>query len=398
VRFRELLATVAWALLAFPARSCALLLSLGIGVAATVFVSSVISGFGGEIDRLAFGSYGSALVVRENLLAVDRYGPPERADADLLLKELADVTGVATWSFGRSLVWFDGENMSAEVFGVDGQFQDELDTPVDRGRMLNAQEAIRGSRVCLIGSELAASISGLGVGKSLTINGVNCEIVGVLGEPRSRPAERYVNSVVAPIGAVERYFAPRTDRQRGATDWITLLFPAGADMSDAEMRVDRLLRRSHGVSLSKASPFSYGNPNASLRQQREQQNLLARLLAIVAGLSVVASLVGFAAISASALTSRQREFALRLTLGATGDDIRAQVIVEAVVTGIVASIGGLGLGFLLTYSASVLWNWPFVPDFITAAIAVTLGLSVGLITGLISAKRISALSPSIAAR
>lgn len=398
MRVVELSKAVSWALRAHPARSLSLVLSLGAGIAAAVFVSTIISGFGREIDRLAFGTYASALVVRENLFVKDRYGPPRLSESEVLAQELTDIEAVAGWSTGRSATVSGSESISFEIFGVWGRYEDELDTPFVSGRYITRDEALTGARVCLLGADLAAKLERLGVDDDLSVNGINCRVVGILGEPNSRPAARYLGAVIAPLGAVERYFSRRDDRVPGSVDRITLFFPANTDMLDAEMRTDLALRRVRGVPLTRPSPFIYGDPSTTLKQQRDQQAMLNRLLIVVAALSVIASLVGFAAISAAAIASRRRELALRLAVGATEVDLQIQILTETIVAGAIASLGGLAVGLGVAYGASRFWSWPFAPNLGVAGVAIGLGIVVGAVTGWLLARRLATLSPSIAAR
>lgn len=388
-----------WGVRSRPLRSGALVLALAAGVAAAVFVGAVVAGFGREIDRLAFGSYARALVVRENIFVDDRYGPPRLSDLVRLENDLDNLDAHVAWKMGRAQTQVRSEAVVFSVYGVRGRFEDEVDSPIVAGRTLTAEETRGADRICLVGAETAERLkrSRL-VGSRLRIEGVDCEIVGVLGEPRSRPASRFVDAVLMPLAAAERHFIRDTDLGPGEVDSLTLFMPPGSDMSRVEMQVDRLLRKDRGAPLSRPSPFTYGVPTASFKQLSQQRDMIARLLSAVAALSIFASVLAFAAISAATISSRRREIALRMSMGASRTDIELQIVTEALIVGAVGSAVGLVIGLSLAYGLSQTWSWPFAPSPFLAALAVLLGIGTGLAVGFTLARQAASLSPSIAAR
>lgn len=398
MRFADVLRSALWALGVHPARSGSLLLSLAAGVAATTFVASVIGGFSKEIDRLAFGIYSAALVIRENAFVVDRHGPPRLTDARRLMQEIDSATEFAAWVGGQAEVWREGDSLRFDVYGVTGRYIDELDSPVAVGRSLSRAEVGTDTRKCLLGHDLARALDISAPPQTLRVRGVNCEVVGILAQARSRPAGRYANAVIAPLAVTQRYFLDREGLAPGEVDWITLFMRPDANMNEAEIETDMVLRSVRGVPQSRPSPFTYGDPNATLEQQRAQRDLLTRLLLAVAGLSLFASLIAYASIAGAALASRQREIALRMAAGATGGDIRTQITVEFLFSGLGAGVLGLSVGVSMAAVSATVWNWPMILSPVIAVMSVVLGLSVGLIVGVVLAGRAADLPPSLAAR
>lgn len=220
----------------------------------------------------------------------------------------------------------------------------------------------------------------------------------MLGEPRSRPAARYTDAVIAPFRAVERYFLRDDTRRPGEADQITVFIQSGEDLADIEMNADLLLRRLRGSPLSQPSPFVVGDSGSSIEEVVEQRQMLSRLLTTLAGLSLIASLISFAAIGAATLIARRREVALRMAVGAISRDIVAQIVVEKTLTGTIGGLTGLALGIALAWVAATAWGWPFAPDLPIAALAVALGTGTGLLVGIVLARQAAAVPPSLAAK
>lgn len=395
----DTLSAALWGARSRPARTGALLLALASGVAAVVFVGAVVAGFGQEIERLTFGAYSRALVIRENGLVEDRHGPPTLADQSALAAELPQVETSAAWRTGRAVTRAGGEVLSFSVFGVNGDYRPELDTPLAQGRWITPEEAGGYARVCLLGLEAAEKLGEAAqVGRVLLLNGVNCEVVGVLGEPRSRPGNRFLLGVVTPFRAAERYFLDDDILAPGAAQWLTVILEPGADRKAAEMRADLLLRNRRGAPLSSPSPFAYGDDSNSAKELQDQRRLIGRLLGAVAALTLAASLTAFAGIAAAALSARRREIALRMAMGASARDILGQILMEyglvGCVGGLLGLVGGLGLGG----GTAAVWGWPFSANLGLGLLAIVMGVGVGLLVGGVLAGRAAQVPPSLAAR
>lgn len=376
-----------------------MLIALASGVAAVVFVGAVIAGFGKEIERLTFGAYSRALVVRENLMIQDRHGPPALADQSALATGIPSVETTAAWRTGRAATRAEGKTLGLSVFGVSGDYQSELDTPLVEGRWLSIEETAGYSRVCVLGLEAAEKLGTSGqVGQRILLNGANCEVVGILGEPRTRPGTRFLQGVVTPFRAAERYFLDDEGMAPGDAQWLTILLTPGTDLKKAEMRADLLLRKRRGAPLSSPSPFAYGDESSSVQELSKQRNLIARLLSAVAALTLAASLTAFAGISAAAMSTRQREIALRMAMGASEGDVQAQVLLEYSLLGCIGGALGLVGGLSLGSVASAIWRWPFSADLALGTLAIAMGTGVGLFVGGFLARRAARLPPSLAAR
>jgi putative ABC transport system permease protein len=400
MRGGDVLAGALWGLRSRPARTAALVICLAAGVTAAVFVGVVISGFSREIDRLAFGAYSRALVVQENVLLVDRYGAPTLGDLRVLRRDMPEAVGGAAWVSGPVRFHRAGDTHAFRVYGVEGDYRAELDSPVVLGRALTLAETAGIGRNCLVGAEVALVLGGGAalLGRPLRLNGVDCRVVGVLGEPRSRPAAAYADGVIAPFAAAQRYFISEEGRVPGETDRLTLFVRTPEALRPAQIHADRILRKRYGAPQSRGSPFSYGERNASLEQMLQQRRMLSRLLATLAALSILTSLVAFGGLVAASLIARQREIAIRMALGASDRSVQLQMLVENGLIGLAGGLAGVALGVGLGRIASSLWSWPFAVDVLTAGAACGLGLVVGLAAGLWAAGRAVRLPPSLAAR
>ena len=126
--------------------------------------------------------------------------------------------------------------------------------------------------------------------------------------------------------------------------------------------------------------------------------MMSRLLGGVASLSILTSLIAFGAISAAAISSRRREIALRMALGAGGSDIQGQILIENAMVGLAGGAFGLTSGLALAWTAATLWGWPFAPSLLVSGAALVLGAGTGICVGAGLARQAARLPPSLAAR
>ncbi len=388
-----------WGVGARPARTASMVLALGAAVGCVVFTASILGGFSSEIERMAFGNYPRTLVVRSNSLVLSRAGPPSLDDRAWLAGELKGVDASAAWVEGLATVRSQHETKNVAVFGAVGDYRRELDAELVEGRWLGDIETAGLSRVCLIGPDLADFLGRDDlVGRDVSLGGARCQVVGVLDYARSRPAARFNNAAIAPFMATRRYFA--TDESAGPRDatWLSLFMAPRSDMEEVRYRADRLLRRAAGIPLSRESPYLYSDPEAAVREQIEQRNVLARLLWTVTAAALATSLIGYGGIALAATTARRREVALRLAMGGTPQAILNQITLEHGIIGLIGAGSGLASGLIGAYAASMAWNWPVMLSEVAAAGSIILGCVVGLGVGLLAARQAARTPPAIAAK
>lgn len=398
-----------WGATAYPLRTLALILSLASAVACVVFSASVLGGFSERLEHLAFGGYATTLVIRANGLVPSRRGPPSLDDQARLLQELENVESSAAWVETSAPLQGGSETRAVRIFGAYGDYRRELDADLAAGRWLTQEELGGLTRACLVGATLADFLDeeegqGAGlIGKELSLGGPRCEVVGVLNYANTRPAGRFNDAIVAPFLSARRFFDARPEAETQPAgpreaSWLSFFMAPEVDMQDVRFQADRLMRRMAGVPMSRASPYSYDDPDADILEQVRQQRALSLLLWTITGAALVASLIGYGGIALAATVQRRREIALRLAMGADMRGILAQITVEHVLVGAVASAVGFSVGLGAASLASRLWDWPIRLDLSVGLLAVSTGWGLGIAIGVLAAWRAANTPPSVAAK
>ena len=126
--------------------------------------------------------------------------------------------------------------------------------------------------------------------------------------------------------------------------------------------------------------------------------VLQLLVGIVAGISSVVCGIGIMNIMLVSVTERTREIGVRMAVGARGNDILTQFLIEAVslssVGGVIGIIFGIGASQILSSYA----HWPTLISLSSIIVAFMFSAAVGIFFGFYPARKAAALDPIEALR
>lgn len=405
MRLLALVHLALWSAFSRPMRAALMIATLAGGAAGVTLTAGVLSGYARAMEAMTFGAYARSLVISEDRRIEDRFGPPRLSDIGHIREALDDrVEATAAWRVSMGDVRSGREQASLQVFGVVGEFGYEADMPLVQGRALTAAETASAERLCMMGPAAFRMLfpDGAQDGASVRINGVNCALVGVFGEPRSQLAERYRNAIVTPFTAAARYFeSPDSfsfQTHPHEVERLTIVLTPGADRDAALIDADRALRRAHGASQANISPFTYADPAAPAEALARQRDLIARLLMSIALVSVAVAVTGYAAASMAAVDMQKRDIALMMMSGASARSILAQVLLEGVILGLGGGAAGIVLVGGVTALAQAVVNFPFELDAGVAILVLVGGAATGLLASMGPARRAASGSPALNAR
>lgn len=384
-----------------PVRAALMVLTLGAGVCVVSLSTAIISGFSSEIERLSFGAYARSLVIAPNYLAGESARIARLSDLERLTEMFGDdlVEGYAAWRIGRQTpAAHQDRRADLTVYGVRGDYRFEADMPIAQGRHLEPEDLDTARRVCLLGSDAAASLFGSeqAAGRTIRLNGLSCEVRGVFEPGDTIIAGRFADAVIAPFDAAARYFISNDHLAPNEASRITIVLRSRDQLYDARHTADRTLRRQHGVPQSQPSPFTFADPNAPVAAMEQQRDLMARLLTGIASVAMAASLLAFAGASWTLTEMRRRNIAIQAIHGASYMDIFVQFGTENLILGVLGGLSGIGAALLLSPFSTSWLGWPaqFDPDILTGA--VVLGTLSGVLAGAMSAHRAAVTRPGIA--
>ena len=273
---------------------------------------------------------------------------------------------------------------------------------IRRGRYYDASDERSGRRVAVIGAELEKILfaDADGLGRSLQIDGVPFEVVGVLAPKGSQlmtNMDLHDLMLFVPLRAGGRLF-----RERRSVDHI-YVEPRRIDEGDRmEGEIREALWPLHSLHSEESEAIAFESVPEIMRPVRNVFVALQALLGVVGTVTLAMSGVSVANLMIAIVGGRRREFAMRRACGARRSDLLLQLMVETLV--IVGLGGAVGVASALLIT-TLLAHAPLPPELprpqVSASVLLTTFVvltAVGLIAGIAPARIAARVDPSTALR
>ena len=314
----------------------------------------------------------------------------------------------------------DGAETRSGYNGVNASFSEAMDWDLQQGRFISDEDVDNESKVCVLGSEVAANLFGSQspVGKEIKIGkGPGGRFDRYGRKDRKRITERFtVIGTMATRGRSLRFgwnlddmvFIPITTTQERFTgnDRILMLSVHANTVEEVPQAIEEVkvvLRKMH---KGQDDFFSIWDMREGMAQLDKISKVIKIALGSIAGFSLLVGGIGIMNMMLVAVTERTREIGLRKALGAKRMDILTQFLIEAVA---MCSVGGAlgvllglfageGMAMLAVKIVKIVPEWPSVISTEWILISVSFSAVIGISFGLYPAIKASALSPIEALR
>ena len=269
------------------------------------------------------------------------------------------------------------------------------------GRFLNDDDDREMRNVAVLGSEVADRLFPFEdpLKQSVRLGNYFYEVVGVVASRMplaavggsSQSAEDFNNDVYIPLRTCRVRFGERIlIRQSGSfsgeqveLSQVTLTMKDMESVRPTGSVIKELLERYH-----LKNDYAVTIPLDRLEAAERERDRFTRLLAVVAGISLLVGGIGIMNIMLATVTERTREIGIRRALGAKRRDIVLQFLIEAVVQTSVGGLAGVILGMMVVFTGPWVAEHVFsthqpavlnVPSvFGSLAVAVVVGVGFGL--------------------
>lgn len=406
----------AWeSLAANPRRALASSLGVFWGAAAIVLMLAWGAGFQ-EFMRGELGRYGRPAIfvipgVSSSGFPGVRAGVPIRAtreDAAVSEREnseLVDAVVTEYWAPERVLVERRGRVRRLDLNATDARFPELRRFRLAAGRFFDASEASRGRAVAVLGFEAARDLfdaPSAAVGKSLRIEGVAFEVIGVFDE---KSGLQYVNTnrpdnrlVLVPQATAEARLGFRKDGER-----IFIVYPrAGADARAALHAVVATLARRSGFHPDDVDALRRFDLSELLGLVDLIHAIFTGFIGVAGTVTLLVGGLGIANYQLALLAERSVELGVARAIGARASTLIAQVALESLLVAAAASLSGVGLGVgaCAAFAALVPPGLLPLPIVSATAAAITAAALIGvaLVAAVVPALRVRELEVGLALR
>ena len=370
----------------------AVIAMVGIGNGATASITSQIQGMGSNLLTISPGQSNSGGVNggagSSNSLTMDDVTKIQIGTAIKAVAPVASSNGQVVLGSGNTSTSINGTTESYEVI---------KNVTMARGRYLTKEDVNSSSRVAVLGPTVVENLLGDAnatiVGKTIKINNVPFQVVGVTTATGSTGFQSSDDMITAPITTVQaRIIGKKTVR--------SILVSATSEdlMQTAQDEITVALHKAHKIQEGKADDFRVQNQADMLATMASVTQTLTMLLGGIAGISLLVGGIGIMNIMLVSVTERTREIGIRKAIGAKGMDILLQFLIEAVVLSILGGGIGIALGYGGSSLAGKALNMSTSISMTSVFVAFGFSAAIGIIFGVFPARKAAAMDPIDALR
>lgn len=383
----------------------AIMLVISLGGGASQFILGQIQGMGSKTivvapGRQPEGPNDFAGLFLDSLKERDLKAIENKSNAPYVKDAMPIVFGTARFGYGNDTYQAtilgggssEKNNIMAEIFDI---------YPA-QGIFFSADDVKSRASVVVIGNKIKKELFedvADPVGEKLKINGKNFRIVGVLPEKGQVSFFNFDDMALMPYTTAGQYLLGRKYFDR-----IIVSADSEEHINATVEDLRRTVRENHNITDPKKDDFFVETQVDLAERIKTVTTALTLFLIAVASIALFVGGIGIMNIMLVSVTERTREIGLRKALGATGRDILAQFLFEAVIlTGIGGALGiliGAFLSFVISLGIArfALSTWVFTFPWLGALLGLLVSLGVGLVFGIYPARAASQKSPMEALR
>jgi putative ABC transport system permease protein len=290
-----------------------------------------------------------------------------------------------------------GYNWPTTITGVSPDYLNIRQLKLQDGILFSENDVKSFAKVCLLGKTVIDNLFPDGsnpIGQIIRFKNIPFQVIGIL-EPKGQSnfGQDQDDIILAPYTTVQKRIT--------ATNYLQSIYASAtteASSAAATTEISDAVRESHRLTPAESDDFQVRTQAELISTISSTSSMLTVLLTAIAGISLFIGGIGIMNIMYVSVTERTREIGLRMSIGARGQDVLMQFLIEAILISITGGIIGVVLGVSAAYLISYFLNWPILIAESSIVISFIVCAVTGVFFGYYPAKKASNLDPIDALR
>jgi len=290
-----------------------------------------------------------------------------------------------------------GYNWPTTITGVSPDYLNIRQLKLQDGILFSENDVKSFAKVCLLGKTVIDNLFPDGsnpIGQIIRFKNIPFQVIGIL-EPKGQSnfGQDQDDIILAPFTTVQKRIT--------ATNYLQSIYASAtteASSAAATTEISDAIRESHKLTAAETDDFQVRTQAELISTISSTSSMLTVLLTAIAGISLFIGGIGIMNIMYVSVTERTREIGLRMSIGARGQDVLMQFLIEAILISITGGIIGVILGVSSAYLISYFLNWPILIAESSIIISFVVCAITGVFFGYYPAKKASNLDPIDALR
>ena len=294
----------------------------------------------------------------------------------------------------RDQVVAGGQNWFSRIDGVDVELPLIRFWDIQFGEFFSETDVNSAAKVAVLGSVVRDNLFGEGVdpvGQTVRIRSQSFKIVGVMALKGSGSfGEDQDDVIFAPYTTVQRKLRGRDGTNISG---ITISARDADRIEQTTAQIEEVLRAEHELIPGQDNDFMVRTQDDMMSMLTSTTQTMTMFTLAIAVVSLVVGGIGIMNIMLVSVTERTREIGLRMAVGAKGQDVLWQFLVEAMALSLVGGLVGVGLGFGISEGLTQFLQWPTNVPADAVAISVGFAAVIGIVFGFYPAWKGAQLDP-----
>ena len=320
------------------------------------------------------------------------------ADAQAI-EELPLVAAAAPTSPGTAQLVYGPNNWSTQVTGTTPSYLAVRAWQLAAGNAFTDSDIRSATRVALLGQTVSYNQFGDEdpVGKTIRIKNSPYVVLGVLAaKGQSLDGRDQDDTVLVPVTTAQRKLFG--SQFAGTVRFIMAQAESAEAMPSVEKSINNLLRQRHRIREGADNDFTVRNLTAMANTAAETTETMSLMLGAIASISLLVGGIGIMNIMLVSVTERTREIGIRMAIGARGQDILLQFLLEAIIISVAGCLIGVMLGVGGALAVQKVSGMEVLVTMTSIVTAFVVAAAVGIFFGWYPARKASMLRPIDALR